>query len=113
MGLFDSVRALPFLFWSVMTHPISSVRTLIRSGVEGVEFVREHSVSEIVEAVDPELKELFFSSHALTGKRKVELWGHVLGKYSIEICATMRISKGSAALFKNLRKANIGMKERD
>lgn len=100
-----SVYGIGQALWAFAQDPIQVTSDFANSAIACMKCLYESSSKELLEMVVPEIKELILKWDELEPLAKGEQTGQIIGKYGIEIFATMGATKAVKA-FQDLKRAN-------
>ena len=104
-SLFSSVYGICEALWVFSQDPVQVSRDFADATLKCLNYVKESSTQEILAVIVPELKELIISWDSLDPAKRGEKAGHIIGKYGVEIFASIGIGKAVKA-FQDLKRAN-------
>ena len=91
--------------WSFACSPTEVSKDLINTSYELVEFVKENTAKECLEAVVPELKDLCINWDTLSDYERGNKTGYIIGKYGVDILAPGAVMKG-VKKYRQLKRIN-------
>lgn len=104
-SLFSSIHGLTRGLWALAQDPIGVSSEFARAAHACIEFMKNHSIPQLVLELAPELQELVEKWDVLDDQKKGEIAGKVVGRYGVEIFAGGYLVKG-VKLYRDLKRAN-------
>lgn len=103
--VFDSLRGLSHALWSATCKPSEISKELISACQNCVDYVRDHSTTEIIADLAPEMQTLVANFEQLNDYQKGELVGTALGKYGVGLFSGAGVLKCMKS-YRDLQRAN-------
>ncbi|NGX42073.1 MAG: hypothetical protein K940chlam7_00349 [Chlamydiae bacterium] len=91
--------------WSFACSPVEVSKDLINTSYELVEYLKENTARECLEAVVPELKDLCVNWDTLSDYDRGNKTGYIIGKYGVDILAPGAVMKG-VKKYRQLKRLN-------
>ncbi|MDR2540009.1 MAG: hypothetical protein LBC45_05425 [Chlamydiales bacterium] len=104
-SLLSSMQGLGHGLWAFARDPVQVSTAFAEAAQACVQFVKDHTSTEVVTHLVPELKELIETWDTLEKPKRGELTGQIIGKYGVDIFAGVGLVKGMK-VYRELKKAN-------
>jgi tetratricopeptide (TPR) repeat protein len=104
-GLLNSAKGLSTAIWSLAISPEQFSEDVWNACSSFIQFISNHPTPEILEAISPKLRTLFYDRDSLTSYEIGEYLGHLISKNGIEFFAAV----GAMKAYREMRKANMIM----
>lgn len=104
-SLLSSMQGIGHGLWAFAQDPVQVSVALVEAMQACIQFVKNHTSTEALTSLVPELKELIETWDKLENNKRGEITGHIIGKYGVDIFAGTGLIKGMK-LYRELKKAN-------
>jgi len=104
-SLLSSIHGLGHGLWAFSNDPINVSVEFAKSAQACISFINTHTLKENFKKLVPEIRELIEKWKDFDQRKRGEMIGHIIGKYGVDIFATVGIAKGIKA-YRNLKRAN-------
>lgn len=104
-SLLSSLQGLSHGLWAFAQDPVPISKGFIQASQDCILFIKEHTVTETLLELAPEIKNLIEQWDLLKEGEKGKLTGQIIGKYGVEIFSGAGIAK-AMKVFRELKKAN-------
>jgi tetratricopeptide (TPR) repeat protein len=104
-GLLNSAKGLSSALWSIAITPQQFSQDMFHACNSLLQFLANHPNPEILEAISPKLKALFYDRDSLTSQEKGEYLGYLLSKNGVELFGAV----GAMKVYQQIRRANMLM----
>ncbi len=104
-SLLSSLQGISHALWAFAEDPVQISMAFIQASQACISFVREHTSTETLTQLVPELKELIEKWDELASEKRGEITGYIIGKYGVDIFAGVGLTK-AMQLYRELKKVN-------
>ena len=104
-SLLSSLQGLGHGLWAFAQDPVQISQTFVQASQDCLQFIKDHTPTETLKKLVPELKELIDQWNMLDHEKRGEITGQIIGKYGVDIFAGTGIVKGMK-VYRDLKQAN-------